>query len=323
MNVPARGKFTRRRFISNAAALAAIPFLTEAKNTAAEPPPEITTIRLEEFPAICIAPQYVAEALLYAEGFTRVEYPENPANTLLPPGQNDMGMVGAPILVADLDVGSGGRQRRPDRAVRRRDAQPRSGRHLADGGRAARRPVRRQRAARRQRRPREAGSRMVARPEGLSTVSETPDDKSELLVRSVLTAVDMRLGEVRHEMHAVAAESEQRHRQVLQYMRDLEHRLERRSDDASPLSGTGDSLAQRMEEATQAMLERIDELHQRNTVATNERFALINNTLEQLGGIASASSTGSISPSTCPALTWSPTCTSRRLTRPANVGPIL
>lgn len=85
---------------------------------------------------------------------------------------------------------------------------------------------------------------MVARPEGLSTVSETPDDKIELLVRSVLTAVDMRLGEVRHEMHAVAAESEQRHRQVLQYMRDLEHRLERRSDDASPLSGTGDSLAQ-------------------------------------------------------------------------------
>lgn len=137
---------------------------------------------------------------------------------------------------------------------------------------------------------------MVARPEGLSTVSETPDDKIELLVRSVLTAVDMRLGEVRHEMHAVAAESEQRHRQVLQYIRDLEHRLERRSDDASPLSGTGDSLAQRMEEATQAMLERIDELHQRNTVATNERFALINNTLEQLGGIASASSTGSISP---------------------------
>ena len=127
-------------------------------------------------------------------------------------------------------------------------------------------------------------------------MSETPDDKIELLVRSVLTAVDMRLGEVRHEMHAVAAESEQRHRQVLQYMRDLEHRLERRSDDASPLSGTGDSLAQRMEEATQAMLERIDELHQRNTVATNERFALINNTLEQLGGIASASSTGSISP---------------------------
>ena len=127
-------------------------------------------------------------------------------------------------------------------------------------------------------------------------MSETPDDKIELLVRSVLTAVDMRLGEVRHEMHAVAAESEQRHRQVLQYMRDLEHRPERRSDDASPLSGTGDSLAQRMEEATQAMLERIDELHQRNTVATNERFALINNTLEQLGGIASASSTGSISP---------------------------
>jgi len=40
----------------------------------AEPPPETTRIRFVGGPAICIAPQYVAEALLKAEGFTEVEY---------------------------------------------------------------------------------------------------------------------------------------------------------------------------------------------------------------------------------------------------------
>jgi NitT/TauT family transport system substrate-binding protein len=37
-------------------------------------PPEITTIRLVQIPGICIAPMYVAEALLRSEGFTDVQY---------------------------------------------------------------------------------------------------------------------------------------------------------------------------------------------------------------------------------------------------------
>jgi NitT/TauT family transport system substrate-binding protein len=41
---------------------------------AAEPPPETTTIRLHRIRGICIAPQYVAEELLKAEGFTDVQY---------------------------------------------------------------------------------------------------------------------------------------------------------------------------------------------------------------------------------------------------------
>jgi NitT/TauT family transport system substrate-binding protein len=40
----------------------------------AEPGPEISTIRLYKFPGICLAPQYVAEDLLRAEGFTDVQY---------------------------------------------------------------------------------------------------------------------------------------------------------------------------------------------------------------------------------------------------------
>jgi NitT/TauT family transport system substrate-binding protein len=41
---------------------------------AAEPPPETTSLKLLEIPALCWAPQYVAEELLRAEGFTRVQY---------------------------------------------------------------------------------------------------------------------------------------------------------------------------------------------------------------------------------------------------------
>ena len=36
----------------------------------AEPPPETGRIRLSKNSGVCLAPQYVAEDLLYAEGFT-------------------------------------------------------------------------------------------------------------------------------------------------------------------------------------------------------------------------------------------------------------
>jgi NitT/TauT family transport system substrate-binding protein len=41
---------------------------------AAEPPPETTTIRWLRSPAICVAPYYLAEALLHGEGFTEVRH---------------------------------------------------------------------------------------------------------------------------------------------------------------------------------------------------------------------------------------------------------
>ena len=41
---------------------------------AAEPPPETRRIRLIKITGICVAPQYVADDLLHAEGFTDVEY---------------------------------------------------------------------------------------------------------------------------------------------------------------------------------------------------------------------------------------------------------
>jgi NitT/TauT family transport system substrate-binding protein len=48
------------------------------EETAAQAPPETPRIRLYKAAAICLAPQYVAEALLRAEGFTDVQYVEFP-----------------------------------------------------------------------------------------------------------------------------------------------------------------------------------------------------------------------------------------------------
>jgi NitT/TauT family transport system substrate-binding protein len=73
----------RRSFVTNAVvagaagfgALSAVNRLSGGKSLAAEPPPEITTIRLERDTVTCIAPQ-VVEELLRAEGFTDIRYVE-------------------------------------------------------------------------------------------------------------------------------------------------------------------------------------------------------------------------------------------------------
>lgn len=68
----------------------------------AEPPPEITKLRLTAYPITCIAPQFVAEPLLKAEGFTEVRYVESDSTAAGPfvgPGQADIDTDAvAPIL---------------------------------------------------------------------------------------------------------------------------------------------------------------------------------------------------------------------------------
>src|SRR2546426_7052034 len=68
--------FSRRRFLANTSALGAASFLALPRTSLAEPPPEIHKIRLVKTPAICLAPEYLAEELLRLEGFTEVEYVE-------------------------------------------------------------------------------------------------------------------------------------------------------------------------------------------------------------------------------------------------------
>jgi NitT/TauT family transport system substrate-binding protein len=64
----------RRDFLARSAALAAASLLPFPTSAQAEPPPETKRIRLLHMPAICLAPQYLAEELLRLEGFEKVEY---------------------------------------------------------------------------------------------------------------------------------------------------------------------------------------------------------------------------------------------------------
>jgi len=93
---------SRRRFLSRAAALGTGSLLGVLPAAAAEPPPEVKKIRLIHFPAVCLAPGYLAEELLYAEGFEQVEYVDTTANTsgwTVGSGQVDIWADAAPGLV--------------------------------------------------------------------------------------------------------------------------------------------------------------------------------------------------------------------------------
>ena len=104
------GHWDRREFVKGAAALAGSAGLLgyDPGPAAAEPPPEIRKIRLVHAPAICLAPQYLAEELLRLEGFSEVEYVDLPITKSLTPvedGRADMAMAASPDVVAALDKG--------------------------------------------------------------------------------------------------------------------------------------------------------------------------------------------------------------------------
>jgi NitT/TauT family transport system substrate-binding protein len=68
---------SRRRFLASLTAAGAVGLVGAATPAGAEPPPETGRIRLSKNSGICLAPQYIAEDLLYAEGFTHVDYVES------------------------------------------------------------------------------------------------------------------------------------------------------------------------------------------------------------------------------------------------------
>ena len=63
---------TRRRFMTMFPSAGAAALLPVSRSLAAEEPLETTTVRLPRIPATCLAPQYIAEQLLRADGFTDV-----------------------------------------------------------------------------------------------------------------------------------------------------------------------------------------------------------------------------------------------------------
>jgi NitT/TauT family transport system substrate-binding protein len=81
-------------------------FAYDMRTTAAEPPPEITHLRLVDVPLLCVAPQYLAEDLLRAEGFSRIEYVKaESAPPAVAAGLADMSQWGAPESLPLLDKG--------------------------------------------------------------------------------------------------------------------------------------------------------------------------------------------------------------------------
>jgi NitT/TauT family transport system substrate-binding protein len=97
---------TRRRFLTTLSLAGAAGFVHASPMLAAAGPLETTTVRITKTPGICSAPQYVAEELLSAEGFTDVRYvavkdtPEGIAR-----GAVDFGLNYASTLIAGLDRG--------------------------------------------------------------------------------------------------------------------------------------------------------------------------------------------------------------------------
>jgi NitT/TauT family transport system substrate-binding protein len=74
-----RERWSRRKFVGGLTLAGTASLLgMRAEDAAAEPPPETTRLRLLKFPSLCLAPQYVAEELLRAEGFREVQYLEFP-----------------------------------------------------------------------------------------------------------------------------------------------------------------------------------------------------------------------------------------------------
>ena len=100
----------RRSFLGAAGALGL--FGANPLSAATEPAPETTRLRLSKVPSICLAPQYVAEELLRAEGFTHIEYVGTgmqgggvPGAQMMGAGEADVGMNFAGPLVIALDIG--------------------------------------------------------------------------------------------------------------------------------------------------------------------------------------------------------------------------
>jgi NitT/TauT family transport system substrate-binding protein len=99
---------TRRHFLTTLS-LATAGLVRAAPALAAADPLETTTVRLTRVPAICQAPQYIAEELLRSDGFTDIRYVETPTDVIAPAvgrGEADFGMAAAIDHIQAIDTGT-------------------------------------------------------------------------------------------------------------------------------------------------------------------------------------------------------------------------
>ncbi len=100
---------SRRSFLAALSSLGAAELIRASNSFAQEAPPETTAIRLAKNRSICIAPQYIAEELLRAEGFTDVRYVMSDAGVrqakAIASGEIDLTLHFSPPLLIPIDAG--------------------------------------------------------------------------------------------------------------------------------------------------------------------------------------------------------------------------
>jgi NitT/TauT family transport system substrate-binding protein len=112
MSAQYAARWSRREFLGGLTLAGTVGMLgLSSSSVTAEPPPETTRLRLTKIPSTCRAPQWIAEELLLAEGFTEVHYVEvltggkgaDLTGSALVAGQVDLSMqfIGPSILQVD------------------------------------------------------------------------------------------------------------------------------------------------------------------------------------------------------------------------------
>jgi NitT/TauT family transport system substrate-binding protein len=100
---------SRRRFLTTLSLAGAASFVGVPRVPAAEGALETTTVRILKNPGICIAPQYVAEELLRAEGFAEIRYidqgPTLDLSVKIGRGDADFSLDFAARIVQTIDNG--------------------------------------------------------------------------------------------------------------------------------------------------------------------------------------------------------------------------
>jgi NitT/TauT family transport system substrate-binding protein len=104
--------WTRREFLKTAALAGTGALLGwPSESISAEPPLETTSLKLLEIPALCWAPQYVAEELLRTEGFFQIQYVKREIGPgmfqPLGKGEAHMSMGIAGPLMIEIEAGAG------------------------------------------------------------------------------------------------------------------------------------------------------------------------------------------------------------------------
>ncbi len=101
---------TRRHFLTTLSLAGGASLIRAPRGLAAEGPLETTTVRLMRIPAICHAPQFVAEELLRAEGFTDIRFVDAASgaeiNEAIARGKIDFNLHFASQFVSAIDGGA-------------------------------------------------------------------------------------------------------------------------------------------------------------------------------------------------------------------------